>query len=306
MIRIDSLRAFIVVAETGTLREAADQLNRTQSALSMTLKQLEAELGGSLFETDRKRDLTDLGHYVRQVALDIVRDHDHGIDLIKRYAKGKSGRLRLVSVPSVAALILPDLLQTFLDTQKDAEIDLVDTDSAAVRKAVASGRADLGIASPGAGLDGIETEFLFSDELYAVCRKDCTLAQCRGPLEWGQLQDFPLIMNETLFQLESIEFRRLASHSRLSARNILSLLAMVRAGAGITILPGLATVSLDPELVALPLADPACLRNVCLLSRSGRAPSPIAQAMRLHLRNSLPLLAGRYGFITGQENGKAV
>jgi DNA-binding transcriptional LysR family regulator len=303
MIRLDALRAFVVVAESGTLREAADQLNRTQSAISMTLKQLEAELGGSLFETDRKRDLTDLGHFVREVAIDILRDHDRGIDLIKRYAKGKSGRLRLVSVPSVAALVLPDLLRSFMKDLEGAEIDLVDTDSAAVRKAIASGRADLGIASPGASMDGIETEFLFSDRLYLVCRTDSPLADGNDPIEWEQLQDVPLIMNETLVQLQSPEFRRQANRSRLSVRNILSLLAMVRAGAGITILPGLATVSLAPELVALPLADPACSRSVCLLWRSGRAPSPIAQAMRLHLRNSLPHLAGRYGFVTGRENG---
>jgi len=105
MIKIDALRTFVTVAGSGTLKEAAEKMGRTQSALSMTLKQLEAELNGSLFETDRKRDLTDLGQYVLQIATDILRDHDHGLDLIERYASGRAGRLRLASVPSVAAYI---------------------------------------------------------------------------------------------------------------------------------------------------------------------------------------------------------
>lgn len=295
MIRIEALRAFLTVAESGTLKEAATQLGRTQSALSMTLKQLEGELNGSLFETDRKRDLTDLGQYVLQVATDILRDHDHGLDLIERYASGRAGRLRLASVPSVAALVLPDLLRTFLLEADGAEIDLVDTDSAAVRKAVATGRADLGIASPGKRPDGLDSELLFSDQLFVICRSASVLAQLKAPVEWDQLTGEALITNETLAQLDSPGFKNLAAHSRLSVRNILSLLAMVRAGAGITILPGLATVSLPDGLLALPLADPTCSRQVCLLSRSARTPSPLTKAMAAHLRKNLPHIAAQIG-----------
>jgi len=295
MIKIDALRTFVTVAGSGTLKEAAEKMGRTQSALSMTLKQLEAELNGSLFETDRKRDLTDLGQYVLQIATDILRDHDHGLDLIERYASGRAGRLRLASVPSVAALVLPDLLRTFLLDAEGAEIDLVDTDSAAVRKAVATGKADLGIASPGKGMDGLDSEFLFSDQLFLICRSGSSLAQLKTPIEWDQLAAEALIMNETLAQLDSPGFTSLAARSRLTVRNILSLLAMVRAGAGITILPGLATVSLTDGLLALPLADPTCSRQVCLLSRSARTPSPLNRTMAAHLRKNLPNIAAQIG-----------
>jgi DNA-binding transcriptional LysR family regulator len=298
MIRLDALRTFVTVAASGNLKEAADQLGRTQSALSMTLKQLEAELEGSLFETDRKRDLTDLGEHVFNVATDMLRDHDRGLDLIRQYAKGRGGRLRLASVPSVAALVLPELLRSFLIDAVDAEIDLVDTDSAAVRKAVASGRADLGIASPGQGMDGLDSELLFSDPLYVICQKGSSLALLPRPLAWEGLVGEALIMNETLVQLDSPGFTAVAARSRLTVRNILSLLAMVGAGAGITILPGLATVSLADGLTALPLADPACSRQVCLLSRSARAPSPLARSMAEHLRKNLPEVASRFGLVT--------
>lgn len=294
MIKLDALRSFATVAENGNLKEAAAKLGRTQSALSMTLKQLEAELGGSLFETDRKRNLTDLGQYVLEVATDMLHDHDRGMDQIEQYARGKAGRLSLASVPSVAALVLPDLLRSFLLASKGADIDLIDTDSSAVRKAVATGKVDLGIASPGKVMQGLGSKTLFSDPMFLVCRRDSSLARSRAPVEWNQLADETLIMNETIAQLESPGFRALAEQSRLTMRNILSLLAMVRSGAGVTILPSLATVSLADELVALPLADPACKRQVSLLWRAARTPSPLVRAMIAHLYKNLPDIISRF------------
>ena len=52
------LRCFCTVAQTGNLAEASNRLGRTQSALSMTLKQFEDHLGKKLFEGERKNRLT--------------------------------------------------------------------------------------------------------------------------------------------------------------------------------------------------------------------------------------------------------
>lgn len=291
MIKIEALRVFANVAENGSLKEAAEQLGRTQSALSMTLKQLEEELGGALFETDRKRNLTNLGEYVLNIAQEMLHQHDQGLDLIERYAKGKSGRLRMASVPSVAALLLPKLLRGFLLDSDGADIDLVDTDSASVRDAVASGRADIGIASAGEGIEGLRSDVLFSDHLYVICRRDSTLASQTGMIEYNMIASEALIMNETLLQLDHPDFLAVASRSHLKVRNILSLLAMVSAGAGITILPGLAKVSLDENLIALPLADKNCARRVCVLTSAQRTPSPLVEQMVNHLKTHLPHMA---------------
>ena len=290
MIKIEALRVFVTVAETGSLKASALRLSRTQSALSMTLKQLEDTLGGPLFETDRKRDLTDLGAFLRDVATDMLRDHDHRIDLIERYASGRAGKLRMASVPSVAALLLPELLRSFRTHAPDADIDLIDTDSAAVRKAVATGQCDIGIASAPTFEESLESELLFTDPLLAVVRVSDPLAHHVAPLRWEDLSAHALIMNETLVNLSSEGFRHLSARSTLTVRNLLSLLAMVRAGVGITILPGLATVELSADLVARPLADPICFRQVVMVTRPGRATNPLANKMIAHLRSEIPIL----------------
>ncbi|AWZ21255.1 transcriptional regulator, LysR family protein [Roseovarius sp. TM1035] len=295
MIRTEALRAFVTVTEHGNIRDAAEILCRTQSAVSMTLKQLEAELGGPLFESDRKSKLTDLGTFVLDVVGPLLRDHDRALELITGYARGYSGRLRIAAVPSVAALILPAILKSFVEARPEAEIDLYDTDSASVREMLLRGDTDLGLASPAAEPDGLRAIPLFTDALVFVCNAAHPLAAETRPLAWHQLSGERLILNETLSALSTPEFKTLAARARLSVRNLTSLLAMVQADAGDTILPGLATRALPDGVVTRPLADAACLRRVSLLVRDGRTPSPVAAAFIDMLCDALPDMAQRFG-----------
>jgi DNA-binding transcriptional LysR family regulator len=297
MIRTEALRVFVTVADRGNLRDAAAALFRTQSAVSMTLKQLEARLGGPLFETDRKQNLTDLGRFVHGVAAVLMRDHDHAIDLIDGYAQGRTGRLRIASVPSVASLVIPTVLQAFTLARPEAHIDLVDTHSADVRRMVATGEVDIGIASPPPASEALSATPLFEDRLKLVCRADAPLAAQAGPLEWAQLAQVALILNEAVRALPAPEYQALAARARLSVRNVTSLMAMVQAGVGVTILPGLATVSLPQNLVALPLADPVCTRTVSLLTREGRARSPLTSAFARDMAQAAPALVQRLGLM---------
>ncbi len=298
MIRTEALRVFVTVAECGNIRDAADRLFRTQSAISMTLKQVEDHLGAPLFESDRKHSLTDLGSFVLGVAKVLLRDHDTALELINEYASGASGRLRIASVPSVAALLIPDMLAGFLRDRPTAEIDLVDTDSADVRRLVATGQADLGIASAAPAEGGLLSVPIFEDNMQLVCQAASPLAQHPGPLDWRDLEAAPLILNETTRAIEAPEFQALAAKTKLRVRNVTSLLAMVRAGVGVTLLPGLATVGLPQTLVARPLSDQSCRRQVCLLRREGRVQSPLAAVFQRHFIAAIPVLATQVSIVS--------
>ena len=286
MPKIDALRAFVTVVRHGNLRDAAEELGRTQSALSMALGQLANDLGGPLFMTDRKRDLTDLGAYVHELSEGLLREHDRVMGLMMGYAQGDTGHLRIASVPSVAALILPELIGAFMDAHPAAEIALTDGDSAAVRHMIAEGRADLGIA----GGEGPQVLPLFRDRLHVVCRADSAL---EGPLRWADLTGEPLILNEALSGVDAPEARALMAQSKLSVRNVLSLFAMIGAGQGITVLPGLATRSLPAGLRAVPLDGPATRRTVGLHTRPDRSESPLSQTFRAHLTQAMPAFRER-------------
>ena len=68
MISLTGLRSFVAVVETGGVRAAADQIHRTPSAVSMTLKQLELDIGAPLFESERKSTLSNVGRAVLEEA----------------------------------------------------------------------------------------------------------------------------------------------------------------------------------------------------------------------------------------------
>ncbi|MFB9151006.1 LysR family transcriptional regulator [Roseovarius ramblicola] len=288
MIGITSLRVFVHVAECGNIRDAAARLYRTPSAVSMTLKSLEQDFGAPLFESDRKNRLTGLGEEVRGIAAEMLREHDRALERIEAVATGRQGRLQLASVPSVAAELLPGLLAGFLDARPGVTIELVDTDSRSVHAMVADGTVELGIAGPVARGAGLSFAPLFRDPFRLVCRRGHPLAAGAGPVGWDALAGERIIGNDAASAIAAGGYRALVAASALRARNVISLLALVRAGAGVTLLPRLATVSLTPDLVALPLADGTAEREVGVVLREGRSPGPVCAAFLDCLTRACP------------------
>ena len=296
MIRTQTLRVFVTVASCGNIRDAAKALRRTDSAISMTLKQLESDLGAPLFETDRKHTLTPLGLEVNKLAQDLLREHDRTIERIVALAQGREGVLRIAAVPSVAAQLLPPVLSAMLADHPGVQIELLDTDSASVHMMVATGVVELGIGGRPETSAGLEFVALFNDPFRLVCRKDHPLARLRRPVTRQDVLSHRLISNKSTVGYSDFDAAGRDGGSALSARNVISLLALVRAGAGATILPALATQSIDDDLCALELHDPSAVRTVGFVLRRGSISSPICAAFQGRLLSFI-----RKSDITGQS-----
>ena len=88
--------------------------------------------------------------------------------------------------PSVAQVILPSVLQRFMNDHRNVQIDLRDKDSAAVAKELRQDCADIGIARITAP-PGFEGHHLFSDAFGVVCRSDLPRMQNWDTLSWADL-----------------------------------------------------------------------------------------------------------------------
>lgn len=304
-IRIEALRTFLTVAEERNIKDAAARLFRTPSAVSMTLSQLEAELDGPLFERDRKSDLTTLGHFVRDVAQVMVRDHDRGLEIIQAYAQNRTGTLRLATVPSVATHLLPALLRGFAAERPQAEIELVDTDSGQVLHQVGTGEADFGICGTPPANAALVFRPLFADPFRVVCAADNRLARLGRPVRWSDLAREELILNEASRVIPAPQYAELAQAARLTMRNMTSLLAMVQAGMGVTLLPALACATLPGPLTALDLADSGSRRIVGTVTRAGIAESPLTRAFHGYLDEKGPELLRSLGLSRMAPDGPA-
>ncbi|MBC6416493.1 MAG: LysR family transcriptional regulator [Rhodospirillales bacterium] len=287
MIKLELLRVFVTVAELGSIKDAAAQLCRTASAVSMALKRLEEEAGGALFEADRKHSLTALGAFVLETGRVQVASYDRAIGRIHAFAQNRLGRLTLAAVPSVAATLVPSLLLRFLEDRSGVEIELFDTDSQSMKLSVQAGRTDLGIAGRPPPDRLICFEPLFRDRFKILCSTSCRLALLDRPVRWSDLEGETVIRNGAAESIQVPEYRALSDRATITVRNVTSLFALAKAGFGVTLLPALTATGLPAGLAALDLADPAVARTVGLLRRRGGSLSPVAAAFRTFLLDEI-------------------
>ena len=118
------LRAFLTVAEVGTVNGAAGSLSRTQAAVSMQIRKLEGLVGVTLFErSTRGLELTADGQVLMPYAREIITLNDE----IARRLNGKviEGRVRFGVVEDFAATRLIDILRAFRDQNPRVDIDII-------------------------------------------------------------------------------------------------------------------------------------------------------------------------------------
>lgn len=268
MLKIEMLRCFSTVAQSGNLADAAIRLGRTQSALSMTLKQLEEHLGQNLFETERKNHLTPLGQEIFQLAQQQLRQFDGTVDAIEAAANAPQGLLRIASIPSASGLALPGAIATLTDRHPALKIDLRDMDSAMVMDALLQGQADIGIASGRPVLNGITQETLFEDRFGLLCSSKHRLAQQGHPPTLDEVLTSDFIRNNLCQLIKAPKMQNALPSAKITVHNTHSLVAMVRTGKWTTILPESVANILREDLAFLSMSDLDEKRPVSLLVKS--------------------------------------
>lgn len=131
MDRIDQLRIFIRVADSGGFTMAADQLGLPRPTVSLAIQQLEARLGARLFNrTTRRVSLTQDGEALLEAAAALVADAEELEQRFHPRASALSGRLR-VDLPSrIARRLVAPALPAFFKTHPGIELDLGSSDRA--------------------------------------------------------------------------------------------------------------------------------------------------------------------------------
>ncbi len=128
MDRLDSMRVFLRVAETGSFTKAADLLDMPRATVSAAVQQLEAQLGSRLLHrTTRQVQLTHDGSVVLERCRHLLEDMEE-LESLFRDGSRASGRLK-VDVPSrVARLLIAPALPEFFRQHPDIELELGSSD----------------------------------------------------------------------------------------------------------------------------------------------------------------------------------
>ncbi|MBI4193547.1 MAG: LysR family transcriptional regulator [Betaproteobacteria bacterium] len=280
------LRCFTAIAREGSFTQAAKRMHLTQSSLTAAVQQLEQAVGLKLFDrTTRRVTLTREGASFVPVAERLVKEFDTAVADVRAVAERQRGHVSIAAAPSVVALVLAPAIAGFSAAYPNISVAVSDGGAELVQRRVFASEADFGITSRWADDPGLDFRPLICDRFGVVCRGDHPLGRAKTRLTWKRLQAERYIglaidtgIRTTLQSTPGLPAMLRTPHFEVSSTG--SLHAMLDAGLGISVLPALAA-HLAPlnQLAFRELVEPRLEREICVITRRGRALAPAAQSM---------------------------
>lgn len=268
MFDLNQLRCFITVAEELHFGRAATRLNMTQPPLSRQIQVLEHIIDAPLLErTSRSVRLTAAGRGFLPEARRILKMAETASQVARRIASGKSVSLKIGFTAAAAYGFLPDLAALCRTRLPEIDLALKEMVSGDQIDALASGQIDIGLLRPPIARPEFASKRVVAEPLLAAVPRRHRLASAAS-ISIKDFDDLPLIMyspSEARYfhDLLVTQFMRADVRPRYVQHlsQIHSMLAMVRAGLGVAIVPAAA----------------ACLRisGVRLRPLKLRSPAPV-------------------------------
>jgi DNA-binding transcriptional LysR family regulator len=276
-IELRHLRYFVAVAEDLHFGKAANRLGISQPPLSQQILALEREIGARLFErTNRRVELTNAGKLFLKEALDILGKVDSAAALAERIHRGQVGEVKIGFFGS--APFADEFQRLVFDFRKQhPNVNLVLQEMPTYQQvdAILDGRLDLGFVRPlQPRPTPIQSVEISRERLGVVMRSDHPLASKEHELSVADLASEPLVMyarsiGTGLYQ-KIVDLCRDAGYSpnvAQEANSTPTMMGLVAAGIGISILPAsLERLSFE-GLKFVPLRDPKAQTAVFLAKR---------------------------------------
>jgi DNA-binding transcriptional LysR family regulator len=265
------LEHFVAVAEEGHFNAAASRCHIVRSGLSASIRVLERELETSLFvRTTHEVRLTPAGLALLGEARRVLASVDAARDAVEGVAGLVRGTLRVAVSHANRAADVPAALATFRQAYPDVAISLTAGVWRDILADVRTGATDVGLVYLPADVPpGTHFEPVASGSPVMVCAYDHHLA-ARSEVQLGDLQGETIIAVHPAGVWRSaldqaLEAAGLAQRSGIEVTRLGMLLALVRAGIGLGIMPGPDAGGTSAELARKSDIDIGSARN-------GRAP----------------------------------
>ncbi|WP_180900453.1 LysR family transcriptional regulator [Martelella soudanensis] len=257
------LRCVILVAEYGSFRRAAEFTNIPQSTISRRVCALENRLGFALFDrTRRGAVLTNLGKKFVDEAPRGAEQLRQVVDALRR-SRGAAGEtLRLGTACFSGASFLTNVLHHFRHEMPGAEIAIDERSSEETIAAVVSGSTDVAFVAGSPDVPGCHTMRLWTESLLVALGSRHPRA-ARDSISVEELKSETFILNSTGAGSDIHDFliRRLSEpgfRPRIIRNNAgcASVLSLITAGYGITLVGNAALAMVHPDFTVIPLSNP--------------------------------------------------
>lgn len=295
-INLRHIRAFVSVAELGSFTGAANSLAVSQSALTVSVRQLEENVGLALFNrTTRRVVLTDAGMEFFPTAKRLLRDFQAALADMQALVNLRRGRVGVAALPSVSAEWLPAIVAHFSREHPDISVEVISENSHGIHRRVASKEADFGFVGQILPDAEISHRKIIVQSVALVCPPDHPLAKMPDPVRWVDIKGSIFIhagnddcIHAVLQKVPELSRTLMETCYRANKADVVA--AMVREGIGVTaVSPMVLPRDVRQQLVIRALHEPDITRTIYLIRRRGRALSPAAEHF---LKHALAAISG--------------
>ena len=242
-ITLRQLRYFEAVARLSHFGQAADACAVSQPALSVQIKELEETLGAKLFERGaRQVRLTRFGEEFAGRVQQILRSVDELGELARASQDRLVGRLRIGVIPTVAPYLLPRVVETLARDHPEIDLRLRETVTPKLLQELKEGALDIAIVALPISEPAF-TEVPLFEEQFVLVRPEADADQpVPGP---DRLREMRLLLLEEghCFRDQALSFCSIsasAPRELLDGSSLSTLVQMVGAGIGVTLIPDMA------------------------------------------------------------------
>jgi LysR family hydrogen peroxide-inducible transcriptional activator len=269
-VEVHQLRYFCAVARHGTFTRASEVEHVAQPSLSQQILKLEAELGARLFDRlPRSAKLTVFGKAFLPKAERILRDLEAARTELREMSGDEKGEVVVGIIPTIAAYLLPKLLNNFSARYPLITIKVVEDITPTLLQRLHDGTIDLAVAAlpiPGNDLASVE---LFEEKFYAVLPEGHHLA-VRASISLAALNREPfLLLKEGHCFRDSViaacQKAKVSPSVVFESGQFATILAMVAAGMGVSAVPAMA-VQPQSGCKFIPISGKHSTRKVGIVS----------------------------------------
>jgi DNA-binding transcriptional LysR family regulator len=181
------LRSLLAVAEAGSVTDAANRINVSQSALSRRLQQLESDLGAELLSRGRHGvELTELGRQTVERGRGIVARYDELRLNISEHLELRRGTVRVGGGATVTSFLLPGAIAELQSRHPGIHFYVKESGSREIASDVDAGDLELGVVTLPVPSRTLDTSRLVVDDVVLVSRSDHELT--KAPVHVKTLQ----------------------------------------------------------------------------------------------------------------------
>jgi LysR family transcriptional regulator, hydrogen peroxide-inducible genes activator len=272
MISLKQLQYALAIEKTLHFKKAAEHCHISQSALSTAVSELESQLDLQIFERNNKTVMvTPVGKEVLARARNIMLEVNELEHIGDDQTAPLSYPLTIGIIPTIAPYLLPKLFPALTESYPDTKINVIEEQSAVLIEMIRAGEIDTAILAlpyPHQGLLALE---FWQEDFYWISPKDDKRATKKKisskEISEGNLM---LLKNGHCLKDHILNVCKLAGDESLGATSLNTLIQMVQAKQGTTLIPEMALeqlVSNNDKLTAVQLDEPSPHRKLAFIIR---------------------------------------